>query len=299
MKTLTQLVITALCAACAWQATGHAASPPSRQITPSRNNSDVVPDGITYYQGQTFLLLNGRAARITSTLVPEGKVLTRAGRLVPLPLQFTGKMAALTYITPSAASDAVQDAIVHAKGLSYVVRGTSLVLINAGLIPEGQVLNAAHTLSPLPSDFSGFNLERTPNGLSTLPVRSDNNQALSRQAGVPQIAAKATPMPARTATSPPMVSSAGAGTGAVRKNSGTTPVATTMMSTQLTNATPLRPDVSTTIQNAPPPSPATDAPVQMPMRTDYRGESSNPLLPLPPIGSDIPQDLPPTSTGNP
>lgn len=294
MKASTKLLITALCAACAWPVTGQVAGLPSRQIAPSENNSDVVPDGISFYHGQTFLLLNGRAARITSTLVPEGTVLTRSGRLVPMPLALTGRMAALTYVTPNAATDAAQDGIVHVRGQSYVVRGTSLVPIDARMIPEGQVLSAAHTLSPLPSDFSGFNLERTPNGLSTLPVRSDNNQALSRQAGVPQITAKATPIPTRAAALTPQVVSAGA----VGKNSESPPTTATMGVTSLSRSTPQRTYVPITIQNAPPATPTANTPVQMPMRTDYRGESSNPLLPLPPLGADIPPpDLPP-GTGN-
>lgn len=189
MKTSTPFVIAALCVSCAWPALAQVANPPSRQVTPTGNNSNVVPDGISFYRGQAYLLRNGRAALVDDTLVPEGKILTRAGGLVPMPPELTGRPDTRTQITPAANSDAVQDGIVHTRGQSYVVRGTSLVLINAALIPEGQVLNAANTLSPLPSDFSGFNLERTPAGTSTLPASSDGTQALSGQAGVPQAGA--------------------------------------------------------------------------------------------------------------
>lgn len=294
MKTSTKLVIASFCAACAWSATGQVASLPSRQVAPSENNSDVVPDGISFYHGQTFLLLNGRAARITSALVPEGKVLTRAGRLVPLPPELSRGQVARAQISPSAASDAVQDGIVHVRGQSYLVKGLSLVPINGSVIPEGQVLSAANTLTPLPSDFSGFNRERTPAGLSTLPTRNDNNQVLSRQAGVPQIAARATPVPTQVATPPPKVV---ATTGAVRKGSATQATAATMRGTTLSSSTPQRKYVPMTIQDGPPAPPEASLPLQMPMRNDYRGESSNPLLPLPPIGTEIPPNLP-SPTGN-
>lgn len=205
MKTPIKLVLAALCAACTWPAAAQVANPPSRQATASGNDSAVVPDGVTFYHGQTFLLRNGRAALVDGILVPDGQVLTRAGRLVPVPPELTGRPEARDQITPSATSDAVEGGIMHVRGQSYLVRGTTLQLIDSKLIPEGSVLNDTNTLSPLPSDFSGFNLERTPAGTSTLPTRTgDGTQALPGQAGVPQGNRQA-PQEPRIATPPPEV----------------------------------------------------------------------------------------------
>ncbi|MGV3660227.1 MAG: hypothetical protein ACO1TE_08575 [Prosthecobacter sp.] len=226
MKTSTPFVIAAFCASCAWPVTAQVANPPSRQVTPTGNNSNVVPDGVTFYHGQTYLLRNGRAALVDGTLVPEGKVLTRAGRLVPMPPELSGRPESRTQIAPAASSDAVQDGIVHTRGRSFMVRGTSLVPIDSKLIPEGAVLNAANILAPLPSDFSGFNLERTPIGTSTLPVRTDSGiQALAGQAGVPQVGASV-PQAPRITVPQPSVAPAGASgvtrTGMVTNPDGTT-----------------------------------------------------------------------------
>lgn len=313
MKTSIKLFIAVLGASCVLPAIAQVQKiPPSRQVKPSANNSDVVPDGITVYHGQTFLLLNGRAALVNAKLVPEGTVLTRAGRLVPMPPELTGRAESRTQITPRATSDAVQDGIVLVKGKSYMVRGLSLLPINAQVIPEGLVLNTANRLSPLPSDFSGFNLERTPNGLSTLPIRNDNSQALSRQAGVPQMVARFTPSPSVMTgpNSSPKLASAGSvrtgnsggyrGGNAMVKPSN---AATTMRATTLSKTTPVRKYVPMTVQDAPPAALGADIPVQMPLRTDFRGESINPLLPAPPVGWEIPApNLPPSpgdSTGTP
>lgn len=219
------MVLAALCASCAWPAAAQVANPPTRQATSSGNDSAIVPDGVTFYRGQTFLLRNGRAALVDDTLVPEGKVLTRAGRLVAMPPELTGRPEARNQITPPVTSDAVQDGIVHMRGKSYLVRGTSLQPIDSKLIPEGSVLNATNTLSSLPSDFSGFNLERTPAG-STLPTRTgDGTQALAGQAGVPQ-GGRSTPQAPRITTPQPDVAPAGASgftrTGVVSNPNGTT-----------------------------------------------------------------------------
>lgn len=211
-----KFVLAALYASCLWPAAAQVANPPSKQATASGNDSAVVPDGISFYHGQTYLLRNGRAALVDATLVPEGKVLTRAGRLVPMPPELTGRPEARNQITPSATSDAVQDGIVHMRGQSYLVRGTTLQTIDSRLIPEGAVLNATNTLSPLPSDFSGFNLERSPAGTSTLPTRTgDGTQALSGQAGVPQLDRSAPQAPRITTPQPDVVAPAGA-TGSTR-----------------------------------------------------------------------------------
>lgn len=215
MKTSTKLVLAAVCAACTWPAAAQLANPPSRQAAASGNDSAVVPDGITFYHGQTFLLRNGRAALVDGTLVPEGQVLTRAGRLVSMPPELTGRPEPRNQITPPATSDSVQDGVVHTRGKSYLVRGNTLHPIDNKLIPEGSVLNASNTLSPLPSDFSGFNVERTPAGTSTLPTRTgDGTQALSGQAGVPQQDRSAPQAPRMTPQ--PDVAAPGGATGTTR-----------------------------------------------------------------------------------
>ena len=48
----------------------------------------MVPDGVVFYLGHTYLIRNGRAALVDAILVPEGQVLTPEGRLVVLPTDF-------------------------------------------------------------------------------------------------------------------------------------------------------------------------------------------------------------------
>ncbi len=50
----------------------------------------VIEDGIVFYNEQAYLIRNGRATRIDATLIPNGHLLTTDGRLVPVPMNYTG-----------------------------------------------------------------------------------------------------------------------------------------------------------------------------------------------------------------
>ncbi|MDP2326439.1 MAG: hypothetical protein Q8N51_20780 [Gammaproteobacteria bacterium] len=168
-----------------WLAAAQIGSPPARQIQPSTQDTAVVHDGIVFYRGQTYLIRNGRAAMVDTTLVAEGQVLTPEGRRVLLPENI------LT--TPS---PLVRDGLFTVRGQTYLIRDGRTVRIDAKLIPDGQVLTAENRLVPLPSDFSGFVLDRAPDGtVLPKPPAQSGPQVLSGQAGVPQVPSPVEPQP--------------------------------------------------------------------------------------------------------
>ncbi|MDB6003499.1 MAG: hypothetical protein JWR15_486, partial [Prosthecobacter sp.] len=188
----------------AWPAAAQVGSPPSREATASANNSAIVQDGLVVYRGNTYLIRNGRAAQINRALVPEGQVLTDQGTLVPLPPN---------YIGPTGRPEAIHDGIMYFGGQTYLIRNGTAALINQSVVPDGHVLTPNGRLAPLPSDFSGFTLERTPAGTSALPrFTVPGQQSLSGQAGVPQV-------PSSTITGGSRLSSGAAGSSAVGVNS--------------------------------------------------------------------------------
>ena len=73
------------------------------------------------------------------------------------------------------------------RGQAYLLRNGRMQRVDAVLVPEGMVLMADGVRMPLPSDFSGFVLDRAPDGtvLPTPPAQS-GPQVLSGQAGVAQ-----------------------------------------------------------------------------------------------------------------
>jgi hypothetical protein len=153
------------------------ASPPAKQVQPTARDTNVVNDGLVFYRGQTFLIRNARAAAVDASLVAEGEILTPEGKRVPLPKDIG--------INPK---PEVTDGIFMVNGDTYLLRNGNVTRVDATLIPEGRVLTADNRLMPLPSDFSGFVLDRAPDGtiLPTPPAQA-GPQALSGQAGVPQV----------------------------------------------------------------------------------------------------------------
>jgi hypothetical protein len=152
-------------------------SPPAREVKPTAaRDTSVVHDGIVFYRGQTYLVRNGRAALVDASLVPEGQVLTPEGRRVPLPTDFVNDI-----------SPTVREGLFSVRGQAYLLRNGRITRVDATLVPDGQVLTADGRRVPLPADFSGFVLDRAPDGtvLPTPPALS-GPQALSGQAGVPQ-----------------------------------------------------------------------------------------------------------------
>lgn len=169
------------------------ASPPATPVQPTVRPTNVVEDGLVFYRGQTFLIRNGRAAAVDSTLLPEGEILTPQGRRVPMPRDVG--------INPK---PTVEDGLFMVNGDTYLLRNGSVTRVDASLVPEGRVLTDDNRLLPLPSDFSGFVLDRAPDGsvLPTPPALA-GPQSLPGQAGL-----KRTPTPVQPAAS----SQAGAGT---------------------------------------------------------------------------------------
>ena len=55
-----------------------------------KDTTPTVREGLLTFQGQAYLIRNGRMLRVNAALVPEGQVLTTEGHLVPLPLDFSG-----------------------------------------------------------------------------------------------------------------------------------------------------------------------------------------------------------------
>lgn len=183
--------------AVSWPVVAQIASPPARQVQPSAQETNVVHDGIVYYRGGTYLIRNGRAAAVDAILIPEGQVLIPDGRRVPLPENI------LTNPSPT-----VTDGLFSVRGQAYLIRNGKTTLVDAKLIPDGKVLTADNQLLPLPSDFSGFVLDRAPDGtvLPTPPSQS-GPQVLSGQAGVPQVPSPVQPQSAQQGVTKPNASS--------------------------------------------------------------------------------------------
>ncbi len=168
------LLAAALTWACA--ASAQTGSPRAKEVKTTTGDTTVVHDGVVFYRGQTYLIRNDRAARVDALLVPEGKVLTPEGRLVLLPTDFVNDI-----------SPTVQEGLFAIRGQAYLIRNGLMTKVNAKLVPEGQVLTADGRLLPLPSDFSGFVLDRAPDGTELpTPPKLSGPQVLSGQSGVPQ-----------------------------------------------------------------------------------------------------------------
>ena len=170
------LILLAAVLACHGSAAAQTGSPRAQELQPRPRETSVARDGIVFYRGQTYLVRNGRAALVDATLVPEGQVLTAEGRLVTLPTDFVNDT------TPT-----VREGLFAVRGQAFLLRNGRMQRVDAVLVPEGMVLMADGARVPLPSDFSGFVLDRAPDGtvLPTPPAQS-GPQVLSGQAGVAQ-----------------------------------------------------------------------------------------------------------------
>ena len=162
--------------ACCCAASAQTGSPPAKEVKAAVRDSGVVPDGIVYYRGQTYLIRNERAALVNALLVPEGMVLTAAGQRVPLPTDFVNDI-----------SPTLREGLFVIRGQAYLIRDGLMARVNARMVPEGKVLTADGQLLLLPSDFSGFVLDRAPDGTELpTPPKLSGPQVLSGQSGVPQ-----------------------------------------------------------------------------------------------------------------
>ncbi|MFN0079295.1 MAG: hypothetical protein ACKVY0_22750 [Prosthecobacter sp.] len=168
------LILLAAVLACYGPAAAQSGSPRAQELQPWAQETSVVHDGIVFYRGQTYLIRHSRAVLVDATLVPEGQVLTAAGRLVVLPTDFVHD-----------ATPAVREGLFAMRGQVYLIRNGYMMRVDAALVPEGQVLTADGRRVPLPADFSGFVLDRAPDGtvLPTPPAQA-GLQVLSGQAGV-------------------------------------------------------------------------------------------------------------------
>lgn len=161
---------------CCCAVSAQTGSPPAKEVKPIVRDTGIVPDGIVFYRGQTYLIRNERAALVNALLVPEGMVLTPAGQCVPLPTDFVNDI-----------SHSVREGLFAIRGQAYLIRNGLMTRVSAKLVPEGMVLAADGRLLPLPSDFSGFVLDRAPDGTELpTPPKLSGPQVLSGQSGVPQ-----------------------------------------------------------------------------------------------------------------
>ncbi|MHB1079251.1 MAG: hypothetical protein ACYC67_07595 [Prosthecobacter sp.] len=168
-----------LAASLAWCGTAPAqtGSPPAKEVKTTAAGINVVPDGIVFYRGHTYLIRNERAALVDAILVPEGQVLTPDGRLVILPTDFVEDI-----------SPTVREGVFAIRGQAYLIRNGLMTRVTAALVPEGKVLAADGRLLPLPADFSGFVLDRAPDGtVLPTPPKLSGPQVLPGQSGVPQV----------------------------------------------------------------------------------------------------------------
>jgi hypothetical protein len=170
------LILLVAVLACHGSAAAQTGSPRAQELQPRARETSVVHDGIVFYRGQTYLIRNSRAALVDATLVPEGQVLTAEGRLVVLPTDFVND-----------ATPTVREGLFAVRGQAFLIRNGRMLRVDAVLVPEGMVLMADGLRVPLPSDFSGFVLDRAPDGtvLPTPPAQA-GPQVLSGQAGVAQ-----------------------------------------------------------------------------------------------------------------
>lgn len=158
-------------------ASAQTGSPPALEVKTTVVDSNVVPDGIVFYRGHTYLIRNKRAALVDAILVPEGKVLTADGRLVVLPTDFVEDI-----------SPTVREGLFAIGGQAYLIQDGRMTKVSAMMVPEGKVLTADGRLLPLPADFSGFVLDRAPDGtVLPTPPKLSGPQVLPGQTGVPKV----------------------------------------------------------------------------------------------------------------
>lgn len=98
------------------------ASPPATQVQPTVRPTNVVEDGLVFYRGQTFLIRNGRAAAVDSTLLAEGEILTPQGRKVPMPRDLG--------INPK---PTIKDGLFTVNGDTYLLREGTVTRVDAGV----------------------------------------------------------------------------------------------------------------------------------------------------------------------
>jgi hypothetical protein len=170
------LILLAAVLICCGPAAAQSGIPRALEYQPTARETSTVHDGIVFYRSQTYLIRHSRAALVDVTLVPRGLVLTAEGRLVALPSDFA-----------NATTPTLNGGLLAVLGQAYLIRHGRMLRVNAALVPEGQVLTAEGQLVPLPLDFSGFVLDRAPDGTALLvPLVQAGSPMLSRQAGVTQ-----------------------------------------------------------------------------------------------------------------
>lgn len=170
------LILLAAMLACYGPAAAQSGIPRALEYQPKASATSTVHDGIVFHRGQTYLIRHSRAALVDVSLVPKGQVLTAEGRLVVLPSDYA-----------RATTPTLREGLFAVLGQAYLIRHGRLQRVNAALVPEGQVLTAEGQLVPLPLDFSGFVLDRAPDGtVLQAPLVQAEPQLLSRHAGVPQ-----------------------------------------------------------------------------------------------------------------
>ncbi|MFZ2280959.1 MAG: hypothetical protein WAW39_24385 [Prosthecobacter sp.] len=171
------LILLAAVLVCYGPAAAQSGIPRALEYQTKASETSTVHDGIVFYRGQTYLIRHSRAALVDVTLVPRGQVLTAEGRLVALPSDFA-----------NATTPTLREGLFAVLGQAYLIRHGRMQRVNAELVPAGQVLTAEGQLVPLPLDFSGFVLDRAPDGtVLQSPLVQAEPQLLSRHAGVPQV----------------------------------------------------------------------------------------------------------------
>jgi hypothetical protein len=171
------LILLAAVLVCYGPAAAQSGIPRALEYQPKASETSTVHDGIVFYRGQTYLIRHSRAALVDVTLVPKGQVLTAEGRLVALPSDYA-----------RATTPTLREGLFAVLGQAYLIRHGRMQRVNAELVPAGQVLTAEGQLVPLPLDFSGFVLDRAPDGtVLQAPLVQAEPQRLSRHASVPQV----------------------------------------------------------------------------------------------------------------